>query len=76
MAAADAPADAEVLDQLASATVKRVDFVTGAVSMETLPRAEGAEVAFIGRCVPVSVRVSGCVLCVRVCVWLCACLCA
>ncbi|KAG8467081.1 hypothetical protein KFE25_000397 [Diacronema lutheri] len=38
-----------VLDQLASATVKQVDFVTGAVSMATLPRAVLPEVAFIGR---------------------------
>lgn len=40
---------AEVLDQLASAAVKRVDFVTGAVSMATLPKPVLPEVAFIGR---------------------------
>lgn len=39
----------ETFEFLANATVKQVDFVTGAVSMSTLPEPLAAEVAFAGR---------------------------
>jgi ribosome biogenesis GTP-binding protein YsxC/EngB len=49
MAAARATAGAESLDQLASAAVKQTAFVTGAVSLATLPQSGEPELAFIGR---------------------------
>lgn len=39
----------ETFEFLANSTVRQVEFVTGAVSMETLPPPVGAEVAFVGR---------------------------
>lgn len=39
----------ESFEFLANAVVRRVEFVTGAVSMETLPEPVGAEIAFVGR---------------------------
>lgn len=41
--------DNETFEFLANATVRQVEFVTGAVSMDTLPQPVGAEVAFVGR---------------------------
>ncbi|CAN8072685.1 unnamed protein product [Agarophyton chilense] len=41
--------DNETFEFLANAAVRQVRFITGAVSMETLPDPLGAEVAFIGR---------------------------
>lgn len=41
--------DGTTFEFLANATVRQVDFVTGAVSMDTLPQPLGAEVAFVGR---------------------------
>lgn len=49
MRAAQVPATHETYEFLANAAVRSVEFVTGAVSMETLPAAMGAEVAFCGR---------------------------
>lgn len=41
--------DNETFEFLANAVVRQVEFVTGAVSMATLPEALPAEVAFVGR---------------------------
>lgn len=41
--------DNETFEFLANAAVRQVQFVLGAVSMDTLPKALGAEVAFVGR---------------------------
>lgn len=41
--------DGTTFEFLANAIVRQVDFVTGAVSMDTLPQPLGAEVAFVGR---------------------------
>lgn len=49
MAKAEAVAGPETLEHLATAAVKSVDFVTGAVSMATLPAGDLPEVAFVGR---------------------------
>jgi GTP-binding protein len=39
----------ETFEFLANSAVRQVEFVTGAVSMETLPPPLGAEIAFVGR---------------------------
>lgn len=49
MRAAGVAADAETFEFLANAAVRSVRFVTGAVSMDTLPEPLAAEVAFCGR---------------------------
>ncbi|CAN0445284.1 unnamed protein product [Discosporangium mesarthrocarpum] len=50
MAAGGAEGDEETYEWLSNAAVRSVDFVTGAVSMETLPKSPFlAEAAFIGR---------------------------
>lgn len=41
--------DNETFEFLANAAVRQVEFVTGAVSMSTLPEPLGTEVAFVGR---------------------------
>lgn len=49
MRAAHVELNNETFEFLANAAVRQVEFVTGAVSMETLPPPLGAEVAFFGR---------------------------
>lgn len=49
MRAADVEANNETFEFLANAAVRQVEFVKGAVSMETLPDPLKAEVAFVGR---------------------------
>lgn len=39
----------ETFEFIANSAVRQVEFITGAVSMETLPEPMGAEVAFVGR---------------------------
>lgn len=41
--------DNESFEFLANSAVRQVEFVTGAVSMQTLPAPVGAEIAFVGR---------------------------
>lgn len=43
------PKDNVTFEYIANAAVRQVRFVTGAVSMQTLPEPLGAEVAFVGR---------------------------
>jgi GTP-binding protein len=49
MRAAGVELDDETFEFLANATVRQVEFITGAVSMDTLPEPMNAEVAFVGR---------------------------
>lgn len=46
---AGVPKDGTTFEFMANAAVRQVEFVTGAVSMDTLPPPLGAEIAFIGR---------------------------
>lgn len=43
------PPNTETFEFLANATVRQIEFVTGAVSVDTLPEPMGVEVAFVGR---------------------------
>jgi GTP-binding protein len=49
MRAAQVPLNNETFEFLANSAVRQVEFVTGAVSMDTLPTPLGAEIAFVGR---------------------------
>lgn len=49
MRASEVEPNNETFEFLANAAVRQVDFVTGAVSMDTLPDPLGTEVAFVGR---------------------------
>lgn len=49
MTATGVALDNESFEFLANSAVRQVEFVTGAVSMQTLPPPVGAEIAFVGR---------------------------